>query len=146
MRKNLLHSVITITLVAVAALTTQLGGASAQDGPQAPTGKLVVVPGAVEVGETALAVGFHVVPRDIKVAIEYSEHFAPVDEPCNTSMSGSAPSAVAPTWAKLKACSVGEGRVRLVASSTGHVIEDVSVRVSAYGSLTRRAQQDRRTR
>ena len=70
-------------LIALAALvlttylvTPAVERVSAQDEGTATTvGELVVVPGVVQQGETALAVGFHVVPLDLEVAIEYSEHF-----------------------------------------------------------------------
>ena len=36
------------------------------------SGDLVVVPGVVPVGQTTLAVGLHVLPLDLEVAIEYA--------------------------------------------------------------------------
>ena len=96
------------------------------------TGDLVVVPGVVQVGETTLAVGFHVLPFDLEVAIEYSGHFVPEGESCDDAGTpGSTTSAVAPTWIILKACTVGDGWVRLVESGTGHVIEEVSATVTS---------------
>ena len=94
-----------------------------------PTGKLVVAPTPLLVGQTAEAVGFHVEPVDQQVRIEYSEHFGPDGESCDGS-STTTPSAVAPTWITLKACSAGNGYVRLIASDTGHVIEEVSVTIT----------------
>ncbi len=99
----------------------------------APTGELVVVPGEVQVGQTTLAVGFHVVPRDTEVVIQYSEHFEPEGEVCVASTPGSTQSAAAPTWVTLNACSVGKGYVRLVASATGQVIEEVDVTITQSG-------------
>ena len=105
---------------------------SAQDGGTATAaGNLVVAPGVVEMGQTALAVGFHVVPMDMEVVIEYSEHFTPEGEACDTAgTAGATQAAPAPTWITLNACTVGEGYVRLVESATGNVIKDVSVTVT----------------
>ncbi len=105
---------------------------AAQDGGTATaTGNLVVVPGVVEIGQTILAVGFHVEPADIEVKIEYSEHFTTEDETCDTAgTAGSTEVAVAPTWITLNACTVGEGYVRLVESTSGNLIEESSVTVT----------------
>ena len=104
---------------------------SAQDGGTATAaGRLVVVPSVVEAGQTTLAVGFHVDPMDLEVVIEYSEHFTPEGESCDTAgTAGATQAAVAPTWITLNACSVGDGYVRMVDSETGDVIKDVSVTV-----------------
>ena len=100
-----------------------------------PTGKLVVAPRPVEVGEKPVAVGFHVEPADLEVTLEYSEHFVPDGESCTgyTASRTTTPQA-APTWITLKACSEGKGYVRLIASNGGQVIEEVSVTVDAAGS------------
>ena len=129
-----------VLAAAVVILTTLVGGTLAQDAPGTPesdpetTGKLVVVPGLVEVGQTTLAVGFQVVPLDLEVKIEYSERFAPEGESCSAeSSAGATPAAIAPTWVTLKACSVGEGQVRLVEADSGSVIQEVRVTVSEAG-------------
>ena len=95
------------------------------------SGDLVVVPGVVQVGQTTLAVGLHVLPFDLEVAIEYSGHFTPDGESCDDAGTpGSTPRAVAPTWVILNACTVGDGWVRLVESGTANVIEEVSATVT----------------
>ena len=84
----------------------------------------------VQVGQTTLAVGFHVDPMDLEVVIEYSEHFTLEGEACDTAGTvGATQAAVAPTWVTLNACTVGDGYVRMVDSETGDVIKDVSVTV-----------------
>ena len=114
---------------------------SAQDADAETTaGELVVVPSEVQVGQTTLAVGFHVVPRDLEVEIEYSGHFTPEGESCDTAgTAGATQAAVAPTWITLNACTVGKGYVRLVESATQNVIEDVSITVIVQ-DLTRDAR------
>ena len=118
------HILLAAAFVAVLALTVLPAGTSAQE-PE-PTGELVVVPGSISVGETTLAVGFHVKPFDQQVRIEYSERLAPEGESCGGS-STTTESVVAPTWVTLKACSAGSAHVRLVASDTGHAIAEESV-------------------
>ena len=118
-----------------------IDAARAQDAPAAtstpaapaPTGELVVVPNTVQLGQTTLAVGFHVDPLDLEVAIHYSEHFTPEGQECDDTAPGATQPAPAPTWVTLEACSVGEGYVRLIVSATGHVIEEVSVAVAPQG-------------
>ena len=78
--------------------------------------------------------GFHVVPRDLDVVIEYSGHFTPEGESCDTAgTAGATQAAAAPTWITLNACTVGKGYVRLVESATEDVIKDVSVTVVDQG-------------
>ncbi len=134
---------IGIALIALVALvlatylaTPPAERVSAQDGGTATTaGELVVVPSVVQVGQTTLAVGFHVVPRDLEVVIEYSEHFTPEGESCDTAgATGTTQAAAAPTWVTLNACTVGKGYVRLLESATGNLIEDVSVTVAPPGA------------
>lgn len=96
----------------------------------AATGTLVVVPYSLHVGQTTLAVGFHVDPADLEVKIEYSGHFTPEGEPCPTAAAGATQSSVAPTWISLTACSAGAATVRLVAQETGAVIEEASVTIT----------------
>ena len=117
------------------------GHVFAQDGGTATTaGELVVAPGVVEVGQTTLAVGFHVVPMDLEVVIEYSEHFTPEGEACdNAGIAGATETAVAPTWVTLNACTVGKGYVRMVESETGELIENVSVTVDPPGAPRQQA-------
>ena len=104
------------------------------------TGNLVVVPGVVQVGQTTLAVGLHVDPFDLEVAIEYSGHFTPDGESCDDAgTAGSTPRAVAPTWIILNACTVGDGWVRLVESGTGNVIEEVNATVTNSSAVGRQA-------
>ena len=93
------------------------------------TGRLVVVPQTVAVGQTTLAVGFHVEPADVEVSIEYSEHLTTEGESC-TGEFGTTTPAMAPTWVRLDACTVGTGIVRLVDASTGNAIKEVSVTVT----------------
>ncbi len=138
------HGIIWAALVVVM-LTTLLSYTLAQDATGTPatdpetTGKLVVVPGLVEVGQTTLAVGFHVVPSDLEVKIEYSEHFVLEGESCGAGSPGATTGAVAPTWVTLKACSVGKGWVRLVTANTGSVIQEVSVTVSQASGQRRQS-------
>ena len=113
---------------------TASGRRSSTPPAPAPTGELVVVPGEVQVGQTTLAVGFHVVPRETELVIQYSEHFEPEGEVCEAGTPGSTQSAAAPTWVTLNACSVGKGYVRLVASATGQVIEEVDVTITPPGA------------
>ena len=99
-----------------------------------------MVPGVVQVGQTTLAVGLHVLPFDLEVAIEYSEHFTPDGESCDDAgTSGSTPRAVAPTWVILNACTVGDGWVRLVESGTGSVIEEVSATITNSSAVRQQA-------
>ena len=107
----------------------------------ATAGDLVVAPGVVEVGQTALAVGLHVLPFDLEVKIEYSGHFIPEDDSCDDAGTpGATQSAVAPTWVTLNACAVGEGWARLVESDTGAVIETVNVTVIEPGATGRQTR------
>ena len=127
--------------LAILVITPQTARVSAQDGgASSATGELVVVPGEVQVGETTLAVGFHVAPRDVEVVIEYSEHFTPEGEPCDTAgTAGATEAAVAPTWITLNACVPGQGSVRMVEAASGSVIEDVGVAVFELGTREPRA-------
>ena len=137
MNHLLKYSVITAVFVAVVIFMFSSGGTSAQEAnptstPAVPstTGKLVVTPDALTVGQTAEAVGFHVEPTDAEVRIEYSEHFVPQGESCPTSSSGTTTAAVAPTWITLRACSAGSAQVRLVASDTGLTIDQLTVTIT----------------
>ena len=133
---------IALAVLGVAAhaysVTPSADRVSAQDGgtatPAATAGELVVVPGVVQKGQTVLAVGFHVAPFDLEVAIRYSGHFTPEGESCdNAGTAGATQAAVAPTWVTLNACTAGDGYVRMVESATGNVIKDVSVTVIEPG-------------
>ena len=106
----------------------------------APMGDLIVVPGLIAVGDTTLAVGLHVDPYDLEVAIQYSEHFTLDGEACGGSP-GATPSATAPTWVTLEACTAGNAYVRLVDSATRSVIMEVSVTVAPAGSIPRQAAE-----
>ena len=107
----------------------------------ATTGELVVVPGEVQMGQTVLAVGFHVVPFDLQVEIHYSGHFTPEGESCdNAGTAGSTQAAAAPTWVTLNACTVGDGYVRMVESATAKVIKNVSVTVTQPGVAGQQAR------
>ncbi len=86
----------------------------------------------IPAGQTTLAVGFHVDPRDVEVEIRYSERFAAEGEACGAGTPGA--TQPAPVWVTLQACSVGDGYARLVAAATGHVIEEVSVTVVPPGA------------
>ena len=112
------------------------GAVSAQDaGTATPAGTLVVVPGVVQQGETTLAVGFHVVPLDLDVKIEYSGNFTREDETCNAAgTAGNTEAAVAPVWITLKACTIGDAHVRLVDAATGDVIDESSVKIIEPGA------------
>ena len=77
------HTHIVISLMAVFPPTVMLRGASAQEsGDPSPSGKLVVVPQSVELGQTTLAVGFQVAPEETEVYIEYSRDLTPAGESC----------------------------------------------------------------
>ena len=113
----------------VAVLAT-LGGTLAQDATRtAATEGRLGAPAVVEVGDVFDAVGFEVVPSDLEVKMEYSEHFVLDGESCDSASAGASAGALAPIWVTLEACSTGKGQVRLVASNTGAVIEEVSVTV-----------------
>ena len=105
------------------------GGVSAQEATS-PTGYLVVVPQSIAVGQTSLVVGFHVEPHDLAVKIEYSDHFTPEGESCAGTSGGATQSKPAPTWIHLTACTAGNTTVKLVASETGAVIEQVDVTIA----------------
>ncbi len=133
-------AVVAMSLLALAAVlfdpSSGIETVRAQEGSTAtstPTGELVVVPGVVQVGQTTLAVGLHVAPLDTEVEIHYSEHFTPEGQACDGATPGATQPAAAPTWVTLNACSVGDGYVRLVASGTEHVIEEVSVTITPRG-------------
>ncbi|MYA62337.1 MAG: hypothetical protein F4X94_07175, partial [Dehalococcoidia bacterium] len=144
-RRLLLYVSISLVLVLLIISMTSGHGTSAQEPATTPTsdetattvptptGTLVVAPGSVQVGQTATAVGFHVDPPDLKVRIEYSDHFVPEDESCSTGSPSPTQAMPAPTWVTLNACSVGDGYVRLVASDTGQVIRSESVTVTEAG-------------
>ena len=134
------HGIIWATLV-VAILAT-LGVTLAQDATQTPTteGRLGV-PGEVVLGELFDVVGYDVIPSDVEVKIEYSEHFALEGESCDSPSGGVSPVTVAPTWVTLQACSKGEGWVRLWAADTGAGLDRVNVTVSGPGAKGRAAAQ-----
>ena len=111
------------------ALSSQSGFRRSSETPPTPTVELVVAPQTVEVGKTTVAVAFHVTPLDLEVSIEYGNPFAPLGEACDSASGGSTPRAAAPTWIELTACSVGEGKIRLVAAGTGSVIAEVETTV-----------------
>ena len=99
-----------------------------------------MVPGVVQVGQTTLAVGLHVLPFDREVIIEYSGHLVPDGESCDDAGTpGTTPRAVAPTWIILNACTVGDGWVRLVEFGTGHVIEEVSATITKSSPVGRQS-------
>ena len=125
------NSAIVAALAVVVTLATLPAWTSASD-PE-PTGKLVVVPWTVQVGQTTLAVGFHVVPHETEVRIEYSKHFVPEGGLCDDASAGATPVSVAPQWIYLTACSKGTGEVRLVVSDTGNVIEEADVPITPAG-------------
>ena len=102
----------------------------------APRGDLVVFPNPVQVGQTTRALAYHVIPVNLEVAIEYSEHFARDGESCGGSQ-GTTPSGSSTLWVTLRACTAGSGYVRLVEAGTRSVIEEVSVTVSEAGSIPR---------
>ena len=134
------HGIIWATLV-VAILAT-LGVTLAQDATQTPTteGRLGV-PGEVVLGELFDVVGYEVIPSDVEVKIEYSEHFALEGESCDSPSGGVSPVTVAPTWVTLQACSMGEGWVRLWAADTGAGLDRVNVTVSEPGAIGRAARR-----
>ena len=131
------NSAIVAALAVVVTLATLPAWTSASD-PE-PTGKLVVVPWTVQVGQTTLAVGFHVIPHETEVRIEYSKHFVPEGGLCDDASAGATPVAVAPQWIYLTACSEGTGEVRLVVSDTGNVIEEVDVSITPAGPTGRQS-------
>ena len=97
------------------------------------------MPWTVQVGQTTLAVGFHVIPHETEVRIEYSKHFVPEGGLCDDASAGATPVAVAPQWIYLTACSEGTGEVRLVVSDTGNVIEEVDVSITPAGPTGRQS-------
>ena len=121
--------------VAVMSMTLMPADTWAQEATPA-TGNLVVVPQSLDVGETTLAVGFHVEPGDLEVKIEYGDHFVPEGESCPATSAGATQSSVVPTWIHLTACSAGDVTVKLVASDTGAVIESVSVTITEPSAVT----------
>ena len=149
------HSIVRIGLIAIIVISIVVYLAtppseriSAQEGESSPStatttppttrsaattsGDLVVVPGVVQVGQTTLAVGLHVLPFDLEVVIEYSGHFVPDGESCDDAgKPGTTQRAIAPTWITLNACTVGDGWVRLVESGTSNVIEEVSATITS---------------
>ena len=102
----------------------------AQTGEAEPTGKLVVVPGIIGLGDTAEVVAFDVVPSDLQVSFEYGHHFAVEGEPCVDGTTRTTAPGPAPTWIPLTACTVGEGFVRLLEADSGTVIAEASVTVA----------------
>ena len=114
-----------------------------EDSADETTGKLVVVPSVLTVGDTTEAVAFHVEPADLEVTIEYSEHFVPEGDACGSGQVGTTTSAKAPTWINLTACTAGKGLVRLLGAGTDTVIEEMSVTITgavARGTGQRQAQ------
>ncbi len=102
----------------------------AQTDEAEPTGKLVVVPGIISLGDTAEVVAFDVEPSDLQVSFEYSHHFAVEGEPCVDGTTRTTAPGPAPTWIPLTACTVGEGLVRLLEADSGTVIAEASVSVA----------------
>ena len=94
------------------------------------TGKLVVVPSRLGVGETTEAVAFHVEPRDLEVYISYSGHFVAENESCDSAAPGSSASSVMFIVVKLRACEIGPGVVRLLKQGSDQVIREFTVTIT----------------
>ncbi len=95
-----------------------------------PTGKLVLVPDDLWVGETAEAIGFHLELPDTEVTIEYSEHFVPEGQDCDSAAAGTSTPAPSPARVMLTACSDGDAYVRLLETSTNLVIAEVQTTIA----------------
>ena len=121
-----------LAFIAANAMVTAQELPEAQSTP-APRGDLVVVPKPVAVGQTVTALAYHMVPVNLGVAIEYSEHFTPDGESCGGSP-GATPSASSTLWVTLNACTAGTAYVRLVEAGTRSVIKEVSVTVTRAGT------------
>ena len=138
----LLYSVIgfmVVVSVFVASLGT-LRGVMAQDGTSVtstPAGKLFVVPQDIDVGQTAYAIGLHVVPYEQEVELRYTGHFALAGESCASAGAGTTATGTAPVSVDLVACSAGNAYVRLVAADSGLVIEEVDVIITKPGAVRR---------
>ena len=146
MRNRLfLHILLAAVFLAALFLTVIPARTSAQDPVPIPTGDLTVDPEFLGVGETTAVSVSEVLPPDLQVRVEWSDHLVPEGEGCDTgtatstasiattttstatSTATTTESAVAPMSVTLRACSAGEAHVRLVASDTAHVIAEESV-------------------
>ena len=105
----------------------QLSVVAAQETPESePTGKLVLVPDDLYVGETTDVLGFHLEYPDKAITIGYSEHFVPMGEDCDSAEAGTAAFTAPPARISLTACSTGKGRVQLKETDTGTVIAEAT--------------------
>ena len=114
--------------------------ASAQDETEA-IGKLVLVPDDLYVGETTMALGFHLDFPDRAITIEYTRHFVPAGEECDTAEAGTASFTATPARLSLTACTLGEGSVQLTETDTGLVIAEATATISEHEISTRAIQQ-----
>ena len=114
----------------------------AQEVPEeASTGKLVLVPDDLYVGETTDALGFHLELPDKAITIGYSEHFVPEGEECDSAEAGTAAFTAPPARISLTACTTGEGRVQLMEADTGTVIAEATATITQSPSASRVPRQ-----
>ena len=94
------------------------------------TGKLVLVPDDLYVGETTVALGFHLDFPDRAITIGYTEHFVPEGEECDSAEGGTVAFTATPARISLTACATGEGRVQLMETDTGTVIAEATATIT----------------
>ena len=94
------------------------------------TGKLVLVPDDLYVGETTVALGFHLDFPDRAITIGYSDHFVPEGEECDSAEGGTVAFTATPARIPLTACATGEGRVQLMETDTGIVIAEATATIT----------------
>ena len=94
------------------------------------TGKLVLVPDDLYVGETTVALGFHLDFPDRAITIGYTEHFVPAGEECDSAEGGTVAFTATPARISLTACATGEGRVQLMETDTGSVIAEATAAIT----------------
>ena len=94
------------------------------------TGKLVLVPDDLYVGETTVALGFHLDFPDRAITIGYTEHFVPEGEECDSAEGGTVAFTATPARISLTACATGEGRVQLMEADTGTVIAEATATIT----------------
>ena len=107
-----------------------------------PTGKLVVAPWTVPVGDTVHAMAFHVEPLTVQVKTTYSNHFAPDGTTCEETASGSTEAFTSWSGVILLACQEGTGQIQLIESESGNVIRTVEVPVTAAPKGARQVPRD----
>ncbi len=121
---------LVVALLAAVTLSALPVDGSAQAQEAEPTGRLVLVPDDLWVGETTEVIGFHLEFPDKSITVEYSEHFVPTGETCEDAEAGSASFASSPARIALTACAVGEGRVRLLETNTDNVVAEATAAIT----------------